>query len=83
MKVLSTGKKSNINYDLFNSNVKPSKEFNPFKNEHRDDKNTGSNLLKQLQFANLKTIKSNSLFAAAVQGDPYAVWGITSQIRIG
>ena len=83
MNGFSLNTKSNVNYNLFNNDVKKAKNLNPFKNEPEDNKKTGSSLLNQLQSANIYTIMSNSLFAAAVKGDPYAVWGITSQIRIG
>ena len=45
----------------------------------QENKNT---LITQMQQSNKDILRNNSLFAAALKCDPYAVWGITSQIRI-
>ncbi|MEW5818780.1 MAG: hypothetical protein AB1782_01190 [Cyanobacteriota bacterium] len=79
----STGNKNIVNYNIFLTDSKAVKisEQNPFKvnvNTYRI-KDKGSSLIEQL---NNDNCKNNAFLAAALKRDPYAVWGITSQIRI-
>lgn len=87
MKLFRINQNNNAPFKVVNKKVvklnNDDNAFNPFVNGSNSNNTVKqSNLLLELKNNQSKNVYNNAFLAAAIKRDPYAVMGLTTQIRI-